>query len=234
MLPAESNMNYLYLALDLGTIVIPLAFSFGKFVAFRSKWFALWPAILFTGLLFIIWDVWFTKMGVWGFNQEYLLDIKLFELPIEEWLFFICIPYACIFIYESVIYFSKSHSIPKWPRLLAWLLFIFAATVSILNFDRIYTFCAFGFAAFALLIAIIQQKDKMIYYFFKSFPLILLPFFIVNGVLTGSAIPDQVVWYNDTENLNFRLGTIPFDDSFYLLGYLLSITIIYERLLKRF
>ena len=33
---------------------------------------------------FIIWDSYFTKIGVWGFTPEYLTGFGLFGLPIEE------------------------------------------------------------------------------------------------------------------------------------------------------
>ncbi|GIR49788.1 MAG: hypothetical protein CM15mP58_18850 [Burkholderiaceae bacterium] len=48
-----------------------------------------------------------------------------------------------------------------------------------------------------------------------DFLVMLIPFFIVNGVLTGSWIVDQVVWYNDTENLGLRISTIPIEDGIY-------------------
>ena len=58
-------------------------------------------------LLFIPWDIWFTDIGVWWFRDDYITGWKIFLLPIEEWLFFIVVPYACIFIYEVLIYFIK-------------------------------------------------------------------------------------------------------------------------------
>lgn len=51
-------------------------------------------------LLFIPWDVWFTHLGIWGFNTGHLVGISLLGLPLEEWLFFICIPYACVYTYH--------------------------------------------------------------------------------------------------------------------------------------
>ena len=44
---------------------------------------------------------------------------------------------------------------------------------------------------------------------------ILIPFFIVNGLLTGSFIIDEIVWYNNNHNLGLRIGTIPIEDIFY-------------------
>lgn len=47
--------------------------------------------------------------------------------------------------------------------------------------------------------------------FLLAYLVSIVPFFVVNGLLT--AIP--VVIYNDTENLGLRLYTIPFEDIFY-------------------
>jgi lycopene cyclase domain-containing protein len=49
----------------------------------------------------------------------------------------------------------------------------------------------------------------------------LIPFFIVNGILTGSFIENEVVWYNDFENLGIRLFTIPIEDTVYAFTLIL-------------
>ena len=50
----------------------------------------------------------------------------------------------------------------------------------------------------------------------------LIPFFIVNGTLTVTNIVDEVVWYNNLENLNYRLGTIPVEDTIYAFTMILT------------
>ena len=58
--------------------------------------------------VFIPWDVIFTINGVWGFNSDYFLGFEIFSLPLEEWLFFICIPFACVFThYALLLYFPN-------------------------------------------------------------------------------------------------------------------------------
>ena len=50
----------------------------------------------------------------------------------------------------------------------------------------------------------------------------LIPFFIINGILTGSFIENEVVWYNNDENLGIRLFTIPIEDSIYAFTLILT------------
>ena len=51
--------------------------------------------------------------------------------------------------------------------------------------------------------------------FYITYLVILIPFFLVNGILTGSFIEDEVVWYNVSEITGFRIFTVPFEDIMY-------------------
>ena len=65
--------------------------------------------------------------------------------------------------------------------------------------------------------------------FYLSYAIILIPFTLVNGVLTGYITPEPIVWYNDAENLGIRFLTIPIEDYlYYFLMYGMSY-VVYER-----
>lgn len=53
------------------------------------------------------------------------------------------------------------------------------------------------------------DKSKLLNHYYLTFLIILIPFVIVNSILTGSFIEGEVVWYNNAENLGIASLTIP-------------------------
>jgi lycopene cyclase domain-containing protein len=80
--------------------------SFSRNILFYQKPIRLILSIALPLIVFLIWDVYAVHTGHWFFNSEYVIGIKLFNLPIEEILFFIIIPFSSLFLWESVKYFT--------------------------------------------------------------------------------------------------------------------------------
>lgn len=204
-----------YLKINIAIIVIPLLLSFDKKVHFYRKWKFAMPAIAIPGLLFIIWDVWFTKTGVWSFNPAHLLGINLFGLPIEEYLFFITVPYASLFTYETIkTYWPGLNPVGIGKSVLAIVAVALIATAAV-NIELIYTFVTFISTAVCIVLIVFLFKAKFTGRFVLSFMLIIFPFIFFNGILTGSFLDEPVVQYNNTEILGIRMWTIPVEDTFY-------------------
>lgn len=220
--------QYLYLLLDVLTILFPFLFSFYSKANFAKKWKYLWIAILIPGFIFLIWDELFTQLNVWGFNSEYLTGIYLGSLPLEEVLFFVCIPYACVFTYEALNYLIKKDYLLSYRRSVSIALLILLAIVASLYTDRWYTVTTFSALGIYIILLEFVIKSAFLSRFYFAYILILIPFFIVNGILTGSFIEGEVVWYNDTENMGIRIGTIPVEDIFYGMLLLLMNVSIFE------
>lgn len=220
------NSKYLYLSLDLLCFIFPFLASFQKKAPFYKKWKYFGIAILITGTIFILWDEIFTRENVWGFNSEYLTGIYIGSLPLEEILFFICIPYASVFTYFALNHFiEKDHLFPH-QELISSALIILLLISGIYNIDKWYTGVTFIFLALFMAYQMLKIRPRYMGRFYFAFAILLIPFFIVNGILTGSFIEGEVVWYNDIHTLGMRIGTIPIEDIFYgLLLVLMNIAI---------
>jgi lycopene cyclase domain-containing protein len=216
--------KFTYALLLAGSVLIPFALSFDRKVAFYRKWKALFPATLITAAIFITWDIYFTRHNVWWFNKDFVTGFYIAGLPVEEWLFFIIIPYCCIFIYEV----SRAYIVREWKRFIVPLniiLLIFFLVITILNIGRIYTAVNFGMAAAMIGLQFILKTGKTyLFHFYIAYALSIIPFLLVNGVLTS--LP--VVGYNNEENLAIRIYTIPVEDFAYLVNLLLMNLNLYE------
>ncbi len=226
----DSKFTYFFILLC--SVAGPLALSFDRKVAFWKKWKYFFPALIIPAALYIAWDVWFTHKQVWYFNEFFVTGIYVFNLPLEEVLFFIVVPYCCVFIYECVRCYFPGLKEKKAADIILQLLSIALLVMGIVFYDRVYTSWTFIFNAFFIASIysfrnFFQGFDAAA--FLVSYLVMLIPFLVVNGFLT--AIP--VVLYNDAENLRLRIYTIPFEDIFYgMLLVLMTITV-YEGLRSR-
>ena len=97
-------MKAAYLMVDLAAVAFPLAFSFSSRYGFGADWKKAWAAVILSAIPFLAWDMAFTRAGIWSFNPRYVLGPGFFNLPFEEALFFLCIPFSCLFIYRRFRY----------------------------------------------------------------------------------------------------------------------------------
>ncbi|ARV05947.1 lycopene cyclase [Polaribacter sp. SA4-10] len=223
---------FLYLLLNLGSFSIPFLYSFEKKMKFIKHWKAVFLSLTMVATVFLIWDAIFTANGVWGFNADYHMNLLLFGMPIEEWMFFFCIPYASIFIHYSLAYFKPNLLLSnKATRFITLFFILILVPVIILNTDKAYTFVNYSFVVFVLLMGFFYGI-KYLQRFYISFLIILVPFFIVNGILTGTGLEEPVVWYNNAENLGIRLATIPIEDIGYAFTMIFGNVFLIEKFKK--
>ena len=223
--------KYLYLGILLATISYPLAQSFEWRINLFQKWKPLCLSILFMMLLFIPWDIWFAKEGVWWFNKNYTLGLTLFYLPVEEWLFFIIVPYACFFIYEVLNFYIKKDILYKAAQPFFIVLGLMLIVFSIVYFPKYYTSLTFGLTGISCLVTVFLKPNWM-GRFLLMYLVSFIPFLIVNGLLTGCLIKSPIVNYNPSEIIGLRILTIPIEDSIYNLLMLMIVVSVYEKFRK--
>ena len=224
-----------YLLINLLSISIPFFFSFHPRLKFYRQWYAVFPAVIIPAVIFLLWDILFTRWGVWGFNPSHLGGINWFGLPMEEWLFFVCIPYASVFTYFCLNILVKRDFIGRYAKPISWMLIAVLSIIAVMNIDRIYTSVTFfSTALFLSAHLLILGSNYLGRFYFAYLIIFLFPFLIVNGILTGSFLTEPVVWYDNAENLSLRIFTIPIEDFVYgLLLFLMNVTIYEWLVMKR-
>lgn len=222
-------MEYTYLIINFLTIIFPVLLSFDKRVAFAKTWRYLFPALALTGIVFLFWDILFTIYGVWSFNEDYITGIKFIGLPLEEILFFLTVPFSCVFIYACLNYYVKWQMPTAVSRSISNLLIGLSVVLLAINYYKLYTAVTFGLLALVLILLVYVWRVQWLGRFYLAFLVSLLPFYIVNGILTSW----PVVLYNDQQNLGFRVGSIPFEDHFYSMALLVMNVGFYEYFKSR-
>lgn len=87
--------------------IVPVALSFWPRLKFYQNRWALFVSISLVVLLFGAWDIFAVYRGHWFFNPDGVWRVKIINLPVEEVLFFIVIPFCCIFTWEALTYINE-------------------------------------------------------------------------------------------------------------------------------
>ena len=214
-------IKYTYLLIDVLSLLAPLVFSFHPRIRLYRHWNALLPAILVVAAGYALWDSLFVHLGIWGFNPHYITGLYIGNLPIEELLFFICIPYACVFTFECL----SGLIAPAFSRIdiIKGVSYVFSALMvltAVIFHSRTYTASALTLNAGLVLLGTLI-KVPWLPKFYVVYGILLIPFLIVNGLLTGTGLAAPVVWYKESGIIGLRIMTIPVEDVFYGMGLIL-------------
>lgn len=222
------HFTFLFLLIIVG--VVPLIFSFEKRIKFYLNQKYLIPAIIFSGAIFILWDIRFTELGIWSFNNDFITGVKILNLPIEEWLFFIIIPYSSVFIYEFLkIKFTRFEKPNIFLAISLVILLIFIVVAWFFR-QKLYTFFTFFLLSVYFGYTIFRNRFKAHYTkFYLAYIISLVPYFILRVAFTSLPI----ITYNNAHLLSARILNVPLEDFGYFFLLLLMNITIFEYLKER-
>lgn len=209
--------QYTYLAINFFTVIICFLFSFHPKIKFHKHFKAFLMASVLVAIFFIAWDVWFTKNEVWWFNDRYLIGKRLFGLPVEELMFFICIPFSCIFTYFCLDKFFKLDWNQNFEKVFVIISIFVLLCLAVYFQERIYPFVTFLTTATSLFLLYFILKMKWIGKASLIYLILMPGFLAVNGILTGTGLDSPIVNYNPDDIIGIRIFTIPIEDTVY--GY---------------
>jgi lycopene cyclase domain-containing protein len=221
-------MNYEYLIFNAVVISGPAFFGSIKCCYIWNHWKQMLIAIVIPAIPFLLWDTLVTGTH-WHFNSQYVSGIKIVNLPIEEILFFITVPFACLFTWEMIIRRAKEKNLGlQWLRLLLYL--ALPAGLYFFSIGKQYTGLTL---CFVFLANLVDQLLKTNLLFDKRFYFYLLLIVIFTLIFNGYLTWRPVVTYGVEYQLDFRIITIPVEDFFYGISLLFMNTSFFRFLIRK-
>jgi lycopene cyclase domain-containing protein len=217
-------MIFEYLIFNIVIILGPiLVYLFGTNKMVKPNSRSMIYAILIGAAFFVIWDELVIDY-FWSFNREYIIGFLIGKIPIEEMLFFISVPFACLLLWVNYKNYISNKIIKNFvPSLIALSFFL---SCTFLIYGKVYSGTVF-FVFFGVVIIDILLKTNL--FTKKSFIIFIfgitnLLTFIFNLYLTAR----PVVLYNELIKTNINLITIPMEDFIYGMALIALVIIIYE------
>lgn len=223
-----------YLDILLICIAGPILLSFDKRVYFIQHWRAVLVSMAMVVLILGLSDIWFFYRGYWIVNPSSVFNQRLLYMPVEEWMFFVLIPYAVLFSYQVVnVYFPSVWFSHKGSRnfsfVMAGMLTLLAFVFYAYSYTRISLFTGAGF-----LLLVAWQMPGFLPRFYRLV-LCMTPLFVItNGFLTGSFGLPYIYRYDPQVILGFYVMKIPVEDFVYNFDLLLVTIGSYEWGLQKF
>ncbi|MCX7881876.1 MAG: lycopene cyclase domain-containing protein [Brevinematales bacterium] len=215
--------QHTYTLIALGIFFGPFLLSFHPLVFFIQYLPAVVISVLVVGGLYIVWDSLAVRWGHWRFNPTYVGEVRWLGLPPGEWLFFLVVPYACLFVYEvsRVLFVVTSVHPSFW-----WIQGILALGFGVLAWvwrRQGYTSLALGSVGLFWFLSVFLAPgivSSSTFWFFIGFS--MFAFVIVDGLYVN--LP--TIFYNEKAIWGIKIFNIPLEDFLYnfsLLGLVLLV-----------
>lgn len=222
--------KYIYLLLMVTIIMLLVLLSFSRQLRIAQKLKYYFPAVIFTGTIFVIWSMRFHQLGIWGVNPNFITGKFLLAIPVEEWLFLCAISYFPLIVYEwSKQKFRRFGNPNLFLGLSLFLLLIFGLLAWFPR-EKLYTFFTFFLLFIYFGYTVFRNRFKIHFTnFYITFFIASVPFFILKSIL----ISLPAVSYNYTHTIGFSISNVPVEDfGYFFLLVLMNLTI-YEYLKQR-
>ncbi|MCX7956232.1 MAG: lycopene cyclase domain-containing protein [Patescibacteria group bacterium] len=218
-------MKLEYLIFNLIILLSPLIanFFYEKTLSNLNIYFFL--SNILSSIIFIIHDI-KVNNSWWSFNKKYITDIKIFNLPIEEIIFFPIVSFSTMIIWINLkkIIFEKE-SLFILNLIFFGLIFISFLFLYLKNSKPYLKFINYLFILLIIVDLLILKINLILKFNFLIFSIfIFLLTFIFNYYLTKR----PVVIYNKKYLTNIKILTIPIEDFLYGFNFIYLSSLFFE------
>lgn len=219
-----------YLLLDLIIFISPFLgkLFYPSFIFPNLK--AALLSIFFVSLIFIVWDIKVNNKW-WLFNEKYITGIKIFDLPIEEIIFFPIVSFSCLIIWVNLNQVFKLEEGSSFLITVSFILLVIFLFLGFYFFKKKWDY--------SMTVSLIQGGTIILDWFLKTnlylkivFYLFLIIALFLTLIFNYYLTKRPVVIYPKKYKTEIRILTIPVEDFIYGMNFL-TLVIIFYQLIKK-
>ncbi|MBN2013178.1 lycopene cyclase domain-containing protein [candidate division KSB1 bacterium] len=219
-----------YIIFNALVIAGPVLASFDQELRFVRRWKQALYAIAGPLAVFIMWDILIAGRH-WSFNPNYTLSVRLIGLPVGEWIFFITVPFACIFVWEVINLYLPDQRVLRSERI--YFIFIITGIIAVL----MLAISSMEYAALVLvaitLCGVLDILSGIKLLRRRNTYVLMIAIITFTTIFNGYLTARPVILYNAAYLTGIHLGTIPLEDFGYGLALVMSCVILYETIKRR-
>lgn len=222
-------MNYTFLILNFFIVLIPFALMLDRKVKNTADIKnTLLPSLI---VMFVFSEVavFLTGLKAWNFNQIYLVGSSYRGLPLEAYLFLFSFSFAGLGIYNYLNIKFPKNELQKYSLTFSNLMMGICIAFLFFGYTKWYTAITFAFLILLLFGVEYINKLRFMYKFYRAFVVMLIPFYIIYGIICNLPI----IVYDIKQNIRFSLFKIPFENYFFMMATLLLGVYLMETLKSR-
>ncbi|SMC82058.1 lycopene cyclase domain-containing protein [Pedobacter nyackensis] len=182
------------------------------------------PAVCLTGILFSLFALLFTALGIMSANANLLSGYNVAGLPIEGILLCFIAPAASLYLYSFLNNRFPDNRFEKFSLSISNLLL--GVCIALLFFGYLKWYTATTFFVLLTLLLYVEYKNKLrfMYRFYRAYVALLIPFYLVCIIIKNQSI----LIFNEKASLKLYVVHLPIEAYFYFMGMLLMTVYLFE------
>jgi len=181
-------------------------------------------SICLTGILFSLFAILFSALGILSFNANLLTGVVIAGLPIQIILLSFVIPALGLYTYRFLNTRFPNNNLEKFSLSVSNLMLGICIAFLFFGYLKLYTATTFIVVLALLLYIEYKNKLRFMYRFYRTYLVLLIPFYL--GCLVVKK--QSFLVFNENASLKLYLAHLPIEAYFYFMGMLLLAVYLFE------
>lgn len=217
-------MKYTFLLLALGLLVLPLVFHIRKKIFKDGSFKAALGAGLISAIIFSTLAVVLQLLGILIYSADKTIEIFVKDIPIEQYLLNFSFSLVGVSLYQYLNIRFPKNDLQRYSLAVSNLLLGLCIAFLFFGYSKWYTLLTFSTLLLVLFLIEYVGKLRFMYRAYRAFVVILIPFYLVYGILFWNGI----LKVSQNGLFGLYIAKIPLENHFIMLSMLLVSIYMFE------